>query len=328
MLMFLLPIPLLAGPYQDAQQFGQAGTNNIPNMIGSTSVNSQVVPGYQTSNPPEAQLNNPAALNNAALAGTGQDPTGAGQFIYDTNANNAQFTFSPNDPLITGSNQIQADAYSTMSNLNPANAGATTCVDVVTNTTGIVDTYTCNQSRPGSQVLCSRDLSVSVNSSSSCVLGSLLKTKQMGRFTVKVYCSPLSQIKISSDIQDYYPAKVIVASQSINAGSSGSVLIGTDIIWTKGKQPYTSCRGVISDTYRDTQLYKSGNSFYSGKAYTKRYSYGGHYCGTLSFTPIYFDYTNSCVGSACSLVSNSTTLNYTKQHTVYSYTNTWTSRCQ
>ena len=321
MMMLLFPIQVFSGPYEDAQQYGQTGTNAIAGNISNGSVTNQSVPGFQTSTPPEAQLNNQAALNNAALLGTAQDTSGAGQFIYNSNANNAQFTFSPNDPLITGSNQIQADAYTTMSALNPSNTGATTCVDIVTNTTGIVDTYTCNQSRPGTQVLCSRDLSVSVSSNSSCVLGSLLKIVQMGRFSVEVYCNPLSQIKVSTDIQDYYPATILPVSQSINAGNSGSVLMGTDIVWVGNMLD----RFMLDDTIAEARLYKSGNHPYSGMPYTKDYSYGTNNIRKLVFSPIYFDYTNTCTGSVCTLTVGGSSMNYSLQHTVYSYTDTWGS---
>ena len=326
LMMFLMfSIQAFSGPYQDAQQFGQAAMDTIPGSISNGNITNQSVPGYQTSNPPEAQLNNQAALNNAALLGTAQDASGAGQFIYNSNANNAQFTFSPNDPLITGSNQIQADAYTTMSALNPSNAGATTCVDIVTNTTGIVDTYTCNQSRPSTQVLCSRDLSVSVSSSSSCVLGSLLKTVQMGRFSVKVYCNPLSKLKVTTTIKDYYPAKNITLTKNINLGSRGSVFIGTDIVWTKGNAPYTSCSWMYISSKVRSAIAKNKDS---GVAASSRISGGGHFCGTLTFTPVYFDYVNTCKGSSCTLYAGGQSLSYSLQHTVYSYTDTWTNQCQ
>ncbi len=229
-LMFLLIYShALAGPYEDAQQWGQAGMDTIPGSISNGSVTNQSVPGFQTSSPPEAQLNNQAALNNAALLGTAQDASGAGQFIYNSNANNAQFTFSPNDPLITGSNQIQTDAYSMMSNLNPANAGATTCVDIVTNTTGIVDTYTCNQSRPSSTLVCSKKLSVTASSSSSCALGSVIATGDV----VSVLCAPTLQFKVVT----------IFGTRMVTSGAASGRVITDDNCTLRGVDYSESCIG-------------------------------------------------------------------------------------
>jgi len=314
-MMFVIPSLLVAGPYEDAQQFGQAGMSDLPSAIGNTAVDNQVVPGYQTSSPPEAQLNNATQLNNAALAGTANDPSGAGQFIQDSSGNSGQYTFSANDPLIVQSNQIQADAYSTMSTLNPSNVGNTTCIDVPVNTSGIVDTYTCNQSRPGSQITCSRDLSVSVNSNSSCTLGTSINKFVVNGITVNVLCSPIPRLTYSGALttrygnsysyppSSWFRTETTDFSGQINLVSSGTYNKGNDIIrWSSTD---SSCGGAS----------RPCSKYISSKVEVK--------------------YTNSCVGTSCSLKFEVVRLSaafrsisYKSQHIVYSYTDSWTNQCQ
>jgi len=75
-----------AGPFQDAQAFGNAQMNKAASSARAQPTNASV-PSFSTANPSQTSLyGNPAALSNAGSTAVTPDKTGAGVFIQHSAA--------------------------------------------------------------------------------------------------------------------------------------------------------------------------------------------------------------------------------------------------
>ena len=182
--------PALAQPHIEGTAAGQ-GANAATRSQITTSVASELVPGY-TKSPPESayylrpNLSSLASEQLAACALTPTDPVCQAQLGAVSSANTPRDLVSPYDPLVVAARRIAANPASTLEDIASYYSGCQ--VDTVT--TPATETRVCRQYSTSAQQSCASSLNVSITRTTNCAPGDWFAHAQSGATGLDAQCVP------------------------------------------------------------------------------------------------------------------------------------------
>jgi len=189
----------IAGPHEDGVANGQAAIPVIRGQINTPSASGNV-PGYTTT-PPQTSLyrapNLPAQANAqlVACALTPNDPVCQAQLNAVTSANTPRPAVGPYDPAVAAARNIARNPGTVLSDLASYYSGCTT--SAVTTPPGTVSRM-CNRYTGIGTYSCRRELTVDVQMTPSCEIGSWFAQAQANRSGAD-HMYAQAQCRISTD---------------------------------------------------------------------------------------------------------------------------------